>query len=99
MRSTLFLLLATGFAVASTGAQAGPLDGSYISNKNNHLEISGSRYIYIPRDGTTNPKNVRSSGTFTSLGDSRYKFSGYLKYTCTHSGNSLDCGKRIWTRR
>lgn len=85
----------------STGASAGPLDGHYISNKRNQMQISGSRYSYIPRQGTTNPKNVRSSGSVRLVGGNVYKFSGNLNYPCTLSGTTLTCagGKRIWYRQ
>lgn len=88
-------------ALSSTGASAGPLDGHYISNKRNQMQISGSRYSYTPRQGTTNPKNVRSSGSVRSVGGNAYKFSGYLNYPCTLSGTTLSCagGGRIWYRQ
>lgn len=83
----------------SSPSLGGSLDGSYISNKNNLMEISGSRYVYIPRDGTTNPKNVRSTGTVRNVGANKYRFTGHLNYVCTQTGTTLDCGNRVWTRR
>jgi hypothetical protein len=95
-----FALLGILLAVSHTGASATTLDGFYISNKNNQMRISGSRYVYIPRVGTTNSKNVRSSGSIRSLGNSQYQFSSFLSYICIRQGASLNCanGRRIWTR-
>jgi hypothetical protein len=93
------LVTACVIGLPATGASAGPLDGHYVSNKSNQMRISGSRYTYIPRQGTTNPKNVRSSGSVRPAGGNVYKFSGYLSYSCTLFGTTLNCGRRIWYRQ
>ncbi len=99
--STLAALLAGCLVVLfSLDASAGPLDGRYVSNKSNQMQISGTRYTYIPREGTTNPKNVRSTGSVRNVGGNVYQFSGHLNYACTLSGTTLNCarGARIWYR-
>lgn len=86
----------------SESAFAGALDGNYVSNMNNQMRISGSRYDYVPRAATRNLENVRGSGTVRNVGGNQYKFSGgNLKYTCTLTGATLVCdgGRRTWTRR
>jgi hypothetical protein len=82
----------------SSLAAAGPLDGAYISNKRNNLTILGNRYAYRSREGGTSGNH---NGSFTGVGGDRYKFHGFLHYTCDRSGTTLVCagGKRSWYKQ
>ncbi|HVV80426.1 MAG TPA: hypothetical protein VHD59_12555 [Pseudolabrys sp.] len=87
------------FVICSIGfAAAGPLDGSYISNKRNNLTILGNQYGYRAREGGGSGNH---NGSFVSLGGDRYQFRGFLHYTCEKHGTTLVCasGKRSWYKQ
>lgn len=96
MRSMTIALL-----LFATAANAAEIDGSYTSNLGNKLRISGSSCTY---NGTGSvgryAGEVSRSGTVTSLGGGRYRFSGCVSYPqpCSYASGRFDCGSRIWTR-
>lgn len=97
LSAVVILILLTGNSPANS-ASRNSLDGRYISNKGNNLEIRGHRYAYRHRlDGYSEGQD----GTFKSLGGERYRFFGYLRYVCRRNGTTLTCGngKRSWYRQ
>jgi hypothetical protein len=100
MRSTsmFHLIVCSTLAALCTTSElkAGPLDGHYISNKGNFLDIQGNRHTYTHRrTGTT------KTGSIRMVRANLVQFSGGLKYACDVQGTALFCdgGRRIWTKR
>jgi hypothetical protein len=100
MRSNylLQLIICSGLAAFCTTSElkAGPLDGRYVSNKGNILDIRGTSHTYThKRTGKT------KSGSFHMIGTNRVQFTGGPKYACDVQGSVLSCdgGRRIWVKR
>lgn len=94
----LQLTISIGLAVFITAGdlKAGPLDGRYLSNKGNFLDIRGNKHTYThKRSGKT------KSGSIHMIGANRVQFTGGPKYACDVQGSVLFCdgGRRIWTKQ
>jgi hypothetical protein len=92
------LIFCLGLAAFCTASElkAGPLDGRYLSNKGNFLDISGNRHTY-----THNRTGKTKSGSVHRIGANRVQFTGGPKYACEVQGSVLFCdgGRRIWKKQ
>jgi hypothetical protein len=85
----------TQTAVAQTAT--GPLDGRYVSNMGNYLDIIGENYTYHGTRGGPS----QTTGNLKIVYSNQVQFSGYLHYMCTRENTVLVCdlGRRVWTKQ
>jgi hypothetical protein len=82
-------------AVAQTAA--GPLDGRYVSNMGNYIDIIGENYTYYGTHGGPS----QTTGSLKLVSNNQVQFSGYLHYLCARENTVLVCdlGRRVWTKQ
>ena len=82
-------------AMAQTAA--GTLDGRYLSNMGNYIDIIGENYTYYGTHGGPS----QTTGSLKLVPGNQVQFSGYLNYLCARENTVLVCGagRRVWTKQ
>lgn len=82
---------------AAAQTAAGPLDGRYVSNMGNYMDIVGGNYTYYGTHGGPS----QTTGGLTLISSNQIQFNGYLHYMCARENTVLVCdlGRRVWTKQ